>query len=77
LLFSTAGTWQRTKASYCYPLDLEHWPDEPEIVERVGLRLCRRRAAGIDLIPGRSDLGVYKWPGEGQCQRQSIDRSVR
>jgi hypothetical protein len=43
------------------PARLEHWPDEPKIVERVGLRSCRRRAAAIDLILGRSNLGVYRW----------------
>ena len=68
--FSTAGTWPRTKALYCYPLDVEPLPDEPEIVERVGLRSCRRPAATIDLIlDGR--------PGEEQCHRSSIDRNAR
>jgi hypothetical protein len=52
LLFSTAGTW---------PLDLEHRPGEPKIVERDGLPSCRRRTAAIDLILGRSNLGVYRW----------------
>ena len=58
LVFSTAGTWPCTKALYCYRLDLESWPDEPEIVERVGLRSCRCRAAAIGLILDRRDLGV-------------------
>jgi hypothetical protein len=54
MVFSTAGTWPRTKALYCHPLGLEDWPDEPEIVERVGLRSCRRRGVAIDLILDRS-----------------------
>jgi hypothetical protein len=54
LVFSTAGTWPRTEALYCYPLALEDWPDHPEIVERVGLRSCRRRGAAIDLILDRA-----------------------
>ena len=54
LVFSTAGTWPRTKALYCHPVGLEHWPDEPEIVERVALRSCRRRGAAVDLIADRT-----------------------
>lgn len=34
----TAGTWPRTKAIYCYRVDVEDWPDEPEIVERAPVR---------------------------------------
>jgi hypothetical protein len=57
--------WSRPRALFCYPLDLEHLPDEPEIVERVRLRSCRNRAAAIDLIlDGR--------PGEEQCHGWSI-----
>jgi hypothetical protein len=54
LVFSTAGTWPRTNALYCHPVGLEHWPDEPEIVERVALRSCRRRGAAVDLIADRA-----------------------
>lgn len=50
LLFRTSGTWPRTKALYCYPVPLDEWPADAVIVERVGLRSCRRRGAAIDLI---------------------------
>jgi ERCC4-type nuclease len=53
LLFRTAGTWPRTQALYCHPVPAEEWPDEPEIVERVRLRSCRRRGAAIDVIADR------------------------
>lgn len=44
-------TWPRTQAVYCHAAD--GWPDSPEIVERVPVRLCRRRGAAIDLILAR------------------------
>ncbi len=53
LVFRTKGTWPRTNALYCHPADLEEWPDQPEIVERVGLRVCARRGAAIDLVCDR------------------------
>ncbi|MGH9113278.1 MAG: ERCC4 domain-containing protein [Acidimicrobiales bacterium] len=54
LVFSTADTWPRTKALYCHPLDLAHWPDQPDIVEQVGVRSCLRRGAAIDLVLHRA-----------------------
>lgn len=54
MVFRTAGTWPRTKALYCYPVPLSEWPTEPEIIERVRLRSCRRRGAAIDLVLDRS-----------------------
>lgn len=53
MVFRTAGTWPRTKALYCHPVPHEEWPAEPEIVERVALRSCRRRGAAIDLVLDR------------------------
>jgi hypothetical protein len=53
LVFRTKGTWPRTNALYCHPVGLEDWPEEPEIVERVGLRSCVRRGAAIDVICDR------------------------
>jgi hypothetical protein len=43
LVFRTKGTWPRTSALYCHPVDSGEWPDEPEIVERVALPSCARR----------------------------------
>lgn len=54
MVFRTAGTWPRTKALYCYPVDLAEWPTEPEIVERVPLRSCVRRGGAVDLVLDRA-----------------------
>lgn len=45
LLFHTSGTWPRTTALYCHPVELDEWPAdaELEVVERVALRSCARR----------------------------------
>ncbi len=52
-MFRTKGTWPRTNALYCHPVATDEWPDEPEIVERVGLRTCHRRGAAIDVVCDR------------------------
>lgn len=54
LVFRTAGTWPRTNALYCYPVGLEEWPDDPDLVERVAVRACVRRGAAIDLVLDRA-----------------------
>lgn len=54
LLFRTSGTWPRTKALYCHPVDLGEWPATPDVVERVPLRSCARRGAAIDVVLDRS-----------------------
>ena len=53
LVFRTKGTWPRTSALYCHPVDRAEWPAEPDIVERVALRACTRRGAAIDVICDR------------------------
>ena len=53
MVFRTSGTWPRTSALYCYPVPADEWPDDPDIVERVGLRSCARRGAAIDLVLDR------------------------
>lgn len=53
LVFRTRGTWPRTSALYCHPVGVEDWPAEPEIVERVALRVCARRGAAIDVVRDR------------------------
>ncbi|MDE3132746.1 MAG: Lsr2 family protein [Acidobacteriota bacterium] len=53
LVFRTKGTWPRTSALYCHPVDAAEWPVVPEIVERVALRSCARRGAAIDVICDR------------------------
>jgi ERCC4 domain len=54
LVFRTRGTWPRTSALYCHPVDRAEWPADPEIVERVQLRACARRGAAIDVICDRA-----------------------
>lgn len=54
MVFRTSGTWPRTKALYCYPVDLDDWPAEPEIVERTPVRSGARRGAAIDLVLDRA-----------------------
>jgi hypothetical protein len=53
LVFRTRGTWPRTSALYCHPIATDQWPAEPEIVERVALRVCARRGAAIDVVCDR------------------------
>lgn len=54
MVFRTSGTWPRTKALYCYPVPVQEWPDEPEIVEACQLRSCVRRGAAIDVVLDRA-----------------------
>jgi hypothetical protein len=53
LVFRTSGTWPREKSLYCYPVPADHWPADPQVVERIGLRSCARRGAAIDLVANR------------------------
>lgn len=52
-VFRTSGTWPRTKALYCHPVDIDEWPEDLEIVEQVAIRSCVRRGAAIDLVLDR------------------------
>jgi len=54
MVFRTSGTWPRTKALYCYPVDATEWPETPDIVEQVPVASCVRRGAAIDLVLARS-----------------------
>jgi ERCC4 domain-containing protein len=53
MVFRTSGTWPRASAVYCYPVSVEEWPGNPDIVERAGVRSCVRRGAAIDLVLDR------------------------
>ncbi len=53
MVFRTAGTWPRAKALFCYPVAVDEWPAEPDIVERAPIRSCVRRGAAIDLVLDR------------------------
>jgi hypothetical protein len=52
LVLKTRAPWPRTGAVYCHPAD-DEWPREPELVERVPVRSCRRRGGAIDLVLDR------------------------
>ena len=54
LVFKAGGTWPRTRAIFCYPVERTDWPADAEVVERVPVRSCRRRGAAIDLVLDRS-----------------------
>jgi hypothetical protein len=54
MVFRTSGTWPRTSAVYCYPVSADEWPDDPDVVERVGVRSCVRPGAAIDLVLDRA-----------------------
>ena len=51
LLLKAADTWPRTSKVYCHPA--ESWPDSPEIVQEVPVRVCRRLGVAIDLVLDR------------------------
>jgi hypothetical protein len=51
LLFKAGGTWPRTSAVYCHPI--EDWPTDVEVLERVPVRSCVRRGAAIDMVLDR------------------------
>jgi hypothetical protein len=51
LLLKAGDTWPRTSKVYCHPAD--SWPELPEIVEEVPVRVCRRLGVAIDLVLDR------------------------
>src|SRR3954447_19026040 len=53
LVFRVKDTWPRTNAIFCYPVATAEWPSQPELVERVPLRVCERRGAAIDIVADR------------------------
>jgi hypothetical protein len=53
MVFRASGTWPRTSAVYCFPVPADEWPDDPDVVDRVGVRSCVRRGAAIDLVLDR------------------------
>lgn len=55
LFLKARESWPRSARVYCHPLN-EGWPNEPEILERVAIKVCRRRGAAIDLVLDRPQL---------------------
>jgi len=69
VLLKARDRWPVTARIYCHPL--EHWPADAEIVERVAVRICRRRGAAIDLVldRGRNTRSqiVFTTPSAGRA----------
>jgi hypothetical protein len=51
LVLKVRDVWPRTAKIYCHRAT--GWPDQPEIVERVPVRVCERRGAAVDLVLDR------------------------
>jgi len=51
VVLKVRDVWPRTTKVYCHRAI--GWPDEPEIVERVPVRVCERRGAAVDLVLDR------------------------
>jgi len=51
VVLKVRDVWPRTAKVYCHRA-LE-WPSDPEIIERVPVRDCRRRGAAVDLVLDR------------------------
>ncbi len=51
IILKAKDTWPRTGKVYCHRV--EEWPADAEIIERVPVRSCVRRGAGIDLVLDR------------------------
>lgn len=51
VVFKAGGTWPRTSAVYCHPVD--DWPADADILESIPVRSCVRRGAAIDLVLDR------------------------
>jgi len=54
VVLKAGDSWPRTAKVYCHRAD--QWPDDPDIVEDVGVRSCVRRGAAIDLVLDRGRL---------------------
>lgn len=51
LVLKTADTWPRTSKVYCHRAG--PWPQEPELIDQVPVRLCQRRGVAIELVLDR------------------------
>lgn len=51
VVLKVRDVWPRTAKIYCHRA--EGWPDQPDIVDRVAVRVCQQRGAAIDLVLDR------------------------
>ena len=52
ILLKARERWPATTRVYCHRLDA--WPPEAEVLERVAVRICRRRGPAVDLVLDRA-----------------------
>ena len=52
VVLKVRDVWPRTAKVYCHRAI--GWPEAPDIVERVPVRVCQRRGAAVDLVLDRS-----------------------
>jgi hypothetical protein len=52
VVLKVRDVWPRTAKVYCHRAI--EWPAEPDIVERVPVRVCQRRGAAVDLVLDRA-----------------------
>lgn len=54
-MLKVRDTWPRTARVFCYLVGHgpDAWPEEAEVIEDVGVLLCRRRGPAIDLVLDR------------------------
>jgi hypothetical protein len=66
LLFKAGGTWPRTSAVYCHPI--EDWPADVEVLGRVSVRSCERRSQFVFTTAraGRSCSGSPRVPSSSR-----------
>lgn len=51
VVFEARGNWPRTNAVQCQQVDV--WPDDLEVLERIPVRSCSRRGNAIELVLDR------------------------
>jgi ERCC4 domain-containing protein len=51
LILKARDSWLRTAKVYCHRA--EGWPEQPQIIEQIPVRACRRRGVAIDLVLDR------------------------
>ena len=51
VVLKARDSWPRTSKVFCHRST--EWPDEPEILERVPVRVCQQRGPAIDLVLDR------------------------
>lgn len=53
LVLKAREPWPTTARVYCHPHD-EAWPDDPDVVDEIPVRVCQRRGRAIDLVLDRA-----------------------